>query len=206
MIIKAFEEVPIGTLPALQREMMNKITRLTLFPNLNDLVIKHRFSDHAYYPCKSDGLFMATKLPALSHEISHMVEAPIDRITKPDWGISLDYNIIQWGSRKLFAALAREIRVRTIEQWLELEISPPDRLHTRIFSNYIWSGELRKRLPFGEFRTYEDVVEWGNDIHKDTVRNWSFGRILTEWNKRTDILNNWMETKPSSSDQMVYYA
>jgi hypothetical protein len=64
-----------------------------------------------------------------------------------------------------------------------------------LFDNPIWSDMLKKGLPYGRFKTFQDINIWIGDLEEKTRKAWSIERIRFEWKKRVDYIANWMETK-----------
>jgi hypothetical protein len=150
--------------------------------------------DHAYYPTK-EHLYLPVIIPALSHEIAHMVEMrdPV-RWTLPDWGFP-GLSVLRSGFRSdagFYVALAREARVCAIERHMQ-----PTRGNKAPIDNEgtHWEWEAKRRLLFGRFRKYDDVLDWVKAIHESTYAAWGLDRIRHEWEVRLNHIREWMETR-----------
>jgi hypothetical protein len=162
--------------------------------------------EQAYTPTK-ECIYLTYDLPELTHEIAHMVEMNnFSRLTLVDWGFWLGRNksIKSW-----FAAAAREARVRSIEckfysgaskiklstingetKWGEQKSS--------LLDNSLWAAYLRDGLPFGRFKTFNDIDMWIKEIEEHTRKVWSLEKIRHEWKIRVEHICNWMETKENA--------
>lgn len=173
---------------------MNQLIRLTdkdpkiihdmmsMFPCVKYSSIMNDLDDKwAYKPTKKC-IYIAHSLPTIAHEIAHMVEMnDFSRLLLQDWGLKLGPNVG-------FTSAAREIRVRAIQGLME-----PER--NRLVNNYFgWMIPLFGKLPFGRFKTKQDVIDWENDLHHRILRAWSLDRIFHEWKLRVDYIRNWQET------------
>jgi hypothetical protein len=174
--------------------LMNKFDgKVKLFDMLDEEgIIRKGKTTIGYLPTK-DCLYLATQLPCISHEIAHMVEANEDRALLPDWGLPL---FVKWERIKtssIVAAIARETRVRAIQHHINNRKGKESDISLN--ENPVWSNMMLPRLPYGRFRTEYDLVQWVDDLHVKTYVAWSFDRVEVEWNKRTDRMLDWMETK-----------
>lgn len=76
--------------------------------------------NYAYIPRK-DLILFPVGLPAVEHEIAHMVEmVDLKRVILPDWGLASSLNSSAWKNEPikmsmLIAAASREARVRAIQ-------------------------------------------------------------------------------------------
>jgi hypothetical protein len=137
-----------------------------------------------YIPEKSQ-LFIAYQLPAIEHEIAHIVELnDINRLLKVDWGMESGF---EFGAKQFFAAVTRETRVRAIQTYLF-----NDNKDRSVLSNPRWVESAKKYIPFGRYKTYKDFVIWHDDLFLKTLVAWSFDRIMHEWKSRADFIENWM--------------
>jgi hypothetical protein len=147
-----------------------------------------------YCPTKKF-LYFPVGLPTAEHEIAHMVEIQnTARLTRQDWGMT-NTPLEQKSSRQLFAALVREIKVRTIQ----LRMTPGSKTCEDIFNNSYWKDEARKRVPFGRFKSWENVTDWAESLRVKTYRAWSLDRIRHEWEIRLNHIRDWMETPALNS-------
>lgn len=184
------------------KEMLSKISKLTLFPLIGDLIFYKRFSNYAWLLLPQQGLFMSLMRPRAAHQIAHALEMfPINRVTKPDFGFKEDCNVSEWSDKRLISTLARELRVRAIEAHIEpsneLRLENGDLKHKPLFSNEIWETELANRIPFKSYYKYDDFIEWGHLTFKSSYRAWSKDRIAVEWNHKVKAINDVIETKPT---------
>ncbi len=143
----------------------------------------------AYYPAKQF-IYMGCNLPMIEHEIAHMVEMNnLSRIFLPDWGMKAFCDSDKLTSKELFAAMARETRVRAIVNILEGNGFKP-------FNNHgSWHHSLLKgHLPFGRFKDDKEVRQWCSDMGLSTYNAWSKERIHHEWMRRIELIRNWQET------------
>ncbi len=140
---------------------------------------------------RKDMICIATGLPAASHEIAHMVEMTNPkRWTIQDWGMKL--HVDSFSARGFFAALSRETRVRAIQRHMD----PTIPVGAPLNNPFCWVR--RDVLPFGRFKTYEDVIAWVKDLHEKTYAAWSLDRIRHEWEIRINYIRHWMETKEAA--------
>lgn len=166
------------------RHLLNPVfTNMVIVPSNKDII--------AYYPSKQF-IYMAYDLPHLSHEVAHMVEMQdMNRILLPDWGMLAFDDKGKISDKGFFAALARETRARAIGQVLEGK-------EFKHYDHPSWhntNGLLKGRLPFGRFKTRQDVLDWCEDMGRKTYNAWSLERIHHEWLKRAELIRNWQETK-----------
>jgi hypothetical protein len=147
--------------------------------------------DLGYIPEK-ERLLIPTDLPLLQHEIAHIVEMTnFDRLLLNDLGMPLNgvMKKFQTNSKYTFAALSRETRVEAIQSII---MDEPDFRFQKYITNPVW--DPKKHLPFGRFKTVEDIGEWVQDIHEKTRKAWTKERVRYEWIERLNFIRNWMET------------
>lgn len=151
----------------------------------------------AYYPAKQF-IYMGHDLPHIGHEVAHMVEMNnLSRIFLPDWGMKAFNNEGKPSSKELFAAMARETRVRAIVNVLEGKGFQPFNNHST------WHNSLLKgHLPFGRFKDVKEVKQWCSDMGLSTYNAWSKERVHHEWMRRVELIRNWQETVDGSNGAM----
>jgi hypothetical protein len=136
--------------------------------------------------------------PPIEHEIAHMVEMKDPaRWTLPDLGMAI-FPKGDPSPKMMFAAMAREIRVRAIQLHLIPEDQYSDGNHRTLFNilnnEHAWGGWARTMTPFGRFKNYQDVWDWANGMRERTFNAWNKDRIVHEWKIRLNHIQNWMET------------
>jgi hypothetical protein len=147
--------------------------------------------DKSFYIPRKDMILIPYDLPNLDHEVAHMVEMTnLDRCLLSDWGMKHNGSQFFKNKAPFFAALAREARVAAIQRHMR-----PDLNTMRPLSNPYWMDEAVKNVPFGRFKSYEDVMYWVMDINYKTYAAWSLDRIRHEWQIRLNHIQNWMEIK-----------
>ncbi len=183
--------IPISSLQcsAFTRSIFSKSPRMKFVPML-DL-------DGQYYIPRKDFIIFPCQLFQIEdHDLAHMVEMNnFQRLLKPDWGMKT-FSDHSPSNKGFFAALSREIRVRTISLILrgrEKDHDPADTSYI-IFNNSYWRAESESRIPFGKFKSFKDVQEWAEYLRDTTLSHWSLDRIESEWFRRMDFISNWMET------------
>lgn len=174
------------------REMLGKIPTLQLAKEADDLseqeTTKKNYGIRVYKIRKDILRIAGGGIPDIRHEIGHMLELNnFSRLLQDDFGMR---NGFPESARGLFAALARETRVRAIQLRLTKENATEF-----IFINSFWLEETHKHLHFGKFKCPEDIKNWVHDLGNKTLRAWNKDRIMTEWNKRVEYIRNWQETK-----------
>lgn len=171
--------------------LLNMEPRIRLYPLHGDVdrdcgfIVKH---DHIYIPWKQ---------PAVEHEIAHLVELTNSkRWTMTDWGMPR-FETGDISAPRVFSALCRETRVRALQRHM-MSFKNEQELHDSWVwdqcNNPYWEEMVRRNLPFGRFRDYQDVQMWIRDLHEKVYNAWSQDRILHEWSIRIDHFRNWMET------------
>lgn len=166
--------------------------RIRVFPFFDEVqdVLGEPFG---YLPRK-DSILFPIVLPHVNHEIAHMVEMnDLSRVLRPDWGLASAANSEHWKNDTVspppfFAAAAREIRVRSIQEFLSTTKSRELHCHPT------WGYEIQKRLPFGRFNSMKDFQNWERDLQARTIMAWSIDRIEYEWIRRLRHVQNWMES------------
>jgi len=158
------------------------------------------FNDEKFFVVTKEIIHLPCVLPAAEHEIAHAVEMKNQkRWLLPDWGIPFKKFSIDKGltARMMFTAMAREVRVRAIQLHMmpESEQTNPNSSLTNILRNeHAWGHWAKTMVPFGKFKTYQDVDVWVNDLRERTFKAWSQDRIAHEWKIRLTHMQNWMET------------
>jgi len=163
-----------------------------------------KFNDEQFFVVTKEAIYCPYILPAVEHEIAHAVEMKDKaRWCLPDWGLTFKDFVrhVPMKPSRFFASMAREVRVRAIQMRMDHSHNN-DVLSTtyNILNNeYAWGGYHTKRfLPYGRFRTYEDVQAWVNDLREKAYNAWSLERIDHEWMIRLAHMQNWMETKEAA--------
>jgi hypothetical protein len=148
-----------------------------------------------YIPSK-DKLCMTYGFPILNHELSHVVEMrDLSRLTQIDFGMNIfgrarhTHAFYRPTDNGFFAGMAREIRVRSIERHINPDCS------ANMLTNRGWATHSARILPFGRFKTIQDLETWVLDVAEKTYKAWNKDRIVFEWTRRLDYLRDWMETK-----------
>jgi hypothetical protein len=193
-VFKSLKDM-IGNFSGRVNRLMAKFDgKVKLFDIADDEgVIRKGKTTIGYLPTK-DCLYLATSMPCIAHEIAHMVEANENKVLLPDWGLPLFKKWHRIKTASIVSAMARETRVRAIQ--LHVENAQGKESDRSLADNPVWiDNMLLPRLPYGRFKTRKDIEEWVDDIHVKTYCAWDFDRVEVEWNKRTNTLLNWMETK-----------
>lgn len=134
-------------------------------------------------------------LPKVEHDVAHVVELTnMSRLTIPDWGMPrFESDYIPPAA--FFAALSREVRTRALQLHIQPECYGVETSTTwNQFANPYWKNMCEKLLPFGRFKTFQDVCTWMGDLRERTYRKWSADRIEHEWKVRLAHIQQWMET------------
>lgn len=154
------------------------------------------FNDKKFFVVTKEIIHCPIFMPAIEHEIAHAVEMrDCSRWLLPDWGMT---NFTEPSPKAMFAAMAREIRVRAIQLHMlpESEHNNKNSTLVNILNNdWAWGHWARTMTPFGRFKNYQDVWTWANDLRERTFKSWSQDRIAHEWKIRLTHMQNWMETK-----------
>lgn len=163
-------------------EMDSRIRIFELYDELEE--------DMGYIPRK-DMICIPYVLPSADHEIAHMVEMKNpERWTLPDLGMRHP-RLGMKTAEGIFAALAREVRVRAIQSHMTPSLNNPRFPEKHPY----WEDEVTKRLPFGRFKSPETLFDWAENLYKRTHSAWNLDRIRHEWEIRINHIQNWMETK-----------
>jgi hypothetical protein len=161
----------------------------------------HVFNDEKFFVVTKKTIHLPYGLPSVEHEIAHAVEMKDQkRWLLPDWGLafkrfSKEEHLLT--PRMMFVAMAREIRVRAIGLHMlsEKEQTNTQSTSYNILNNqHAWGAWARRMVPFGRFKTYQDVDAWANDLREKTFNAWCKDRIIHEWRIRLNHIQNWMET------------
>lgn len=172
--------------------MEPRIRTFSLAGNLADAYI-------GYIPTKQF-IYLPVGLPTAQHELAHIMDVSMDRLTKIDFGFGSWDGFIHCGRKvasTFFQAAAKDNRAIAIENIMDGK----DRtrfMRERNEPNCIWIDMAEKVLPFGRFRTVKDVLDWSQDTALKTMCEWDKDRIRTEWKMRLDHLRNWMETSDAN--------
>lgn len=161
---------------------------------------KSHWLDDEYIQCfvpTKQALYVSNGLPSLSHEISHWLEMMDEsRWNLIDWGqgtrtyIASMHRNSPIAIRRCFRFAIRELRVRSIELYFRSEkiVDTSDDCFDRFIRM------IQGLVPFGRFKTKDDVKTWGHHIINSTFSAWSEERIRHEFDLRLASLRNWMET------------
>lgn len=158
--------------------------------------------NYKFFYVTKEYIHIPCDLPAVEHEIAHAVEMKNkDRWLLPDWGLSFGN---KWENKltpgKMFAAMAREIRVRAIQlRMMPEEFNNSHSTALNILNNPAWNDWAKMMTPFGRFKSYGDVRDWSNDLRDRTYNAWSIDRIAHEWKIRLIHMQEYMETKEDKS-------
>lgn len=171
--------------------LCNKEDRIRVYEVFGEVIPNQGFfvtKNHIYIPYG---------LPKVAHDISHLLELRnSNRWAMTDWGMPrFEEDLVK--PKQFFAAFAREIRTRAIQLHLSSFDSERDMHYSTTYSqlnNVYWAEMTKKLLPFGRFKTYQDVEIWNADLREKTSKCWSLDRIHHEWDIRLDYLRNWMES------------
>jgi hypothetical protein len=184
----------VKELSPIVRELLSPEPRIRLHSFADDV------DDNKFFFLTKDHIHIPYALPTIEHEIAHAVEMqnPV-RWTLPDWGLSNYGNRhVKMSASKLFAAVARETRVRAIQLHLEKDLINRRSTCFNILSNETWSTWVRQFIPFGRFKNYQDVNFWIEDLRDKTYKAWNLDRIRYEWSVRLAHMQNWMETRQAA--------
>jgi hypothetical protein len=140
--------------------------------------------------------------PMIEHEIAHAVEMTNEkRWLLPDWGLGFGGG---WEKKmtasKMFASMAREIRVRAIQIHMSPDhLNHKDSTLVNICNNeHAWGAWAKEFTPYGRFKNAQDVRAWADDLREKTYNAWSLDRIKSEWTTRLTHMQNWMETREAA--------
>jgi hypothetical protein len=150
--------------------------------------------DKGYFVTKSN-IFIPYELPKIEHDLSHLLELRNSkRWTLPDWGMPrFNDDTIKPGP--LFAALCRETRTRAIQLHLMPDAIGDEKNTTfNQLANPYWASMTERFLPYGRFKSMQDVKCWMGDMRERTYNAWCLDRITHEWKVRLNHIQNWMET------------
>jgi hypothetical protein len=152
--------------------------------------------DKGYFVNKNN-IHIPFGLPAMSHQISHMVEMKNKhRLLLPDWGMPAFVGD-KPNNKTFYAALSREIRVRAIDCVQNPLIQKHD-TRFNIFENSVWKDWAIESLPFGRFKTFEDINLWMCDLRDKTIQAWNLDRIKETWISQLAYIQHWMESDSHS--------
>lgn len=154
------------------------------------------------YFITKDHIHIPYILPSIEHDICHLLELTNrKRWTQTDWGMPR-FEKDKMPPCQVFAALAREVRVRAIQLHISVFKDEDAKLKSTSYNqlnNPYWAELVKSNLPFGRFKCYKDVETWIQDIREKTHKAWSLDRIHHEWKVRLTHIQNWMETCPAGS-------
>ena len=147
-------------------------------------------------------IFIPTGLPAIHHEIAHMVEMNNKkRLIQPDFGMKI------YGSKKtsgpdVIAGFIREVRVRAIQH--VLVNSKTDTFGDgadSMLNHCSWPDMAKRSLPLGRFKSWDDFAFYVLETYERTYNAWSLDRIESTWIKHLAVMQDFMETKDSSQSE-----
>lgn len=169
--------------PLLQ-ELISKISRPIPIRSFLEKRPDGSFYNFGWMP-SSQGIYFSITLPRIAHEIAHALEINDRRMLLKDFGMPFGK---PRSGREWFIAVAREARVRAIEQRInnQYDIWNP-------LDNQAWK-EVLNYLPFGRFRSDKDLVEWAHDMGKGTMSSWTRERIHFEFSRKAIVLNDFVES------------
>lgn len=172
-------------LPAFVGHLLGMEPRIRLHVFYDDLDNKP-----GYFPTHQH-LYMTYGFPNAAHEISHTVEMETpERWIQPDWGFKHDTHFLERASKSgLFVAAEREARVRGIQSLLSSDVRS-------VTNNIYWLDKLAIALPYKHFSSLEEVKQWLDGVHLQTMTSWSLDRIEDAWKKRLLHIQHWMESEP----------
>lgn len=143
-----------------------------------------------YIPNK-DIVYFAYNLPAIGHEIAHMVEMQdIKRCIIDDWALSSS-SLEKKNNRNLFRSFVREFRVWTIESRI---FNPSLKELKELPNKKLWLDDVERRLPYGRFETKSHLDDWMWHFQTTTFQSYPIDRVINDWNVRVDFIKNWMES------------
>lgn len=166
----------------------------------------------AYVVTKDRIAIPGFSIPEFEHEIAHFVEMNnFQRLLLPDFGMESFVGNKEPRGAKLFAAVSREIRVRTIAVIIKDRFSnPPYSFTESIINHPAWGDWMKQSLPFGKFDIFPNtgclklldtpdkesnkLVQWIETLYQTTLKKWNLQRIEHEWKVRLEFIQNWMET------------
>lgn len=152
---------------------------------------------NAYIPSK-DNIIIAYKIPPIEHEIAHIVEMnDYNRLVITDFDMpfrgpkaSLFYN----KKSVYITSCARETRVRAIQSIIEgkedydsFTAQPLNNAMLKLTSKFFDNTDDTR------FKSSADFVDWLQNIRMRTMNLWDKDRVVFEWNKRIEFIQNWME-------------
>jgi hypothetical protein len=151
----------------------------------------------AFVPTKR-ALYIANGLPNVEHEVAHWLESSPERSNLIDWGQSTDNYVSRWANgggvvpspKKRIRLAVRELNVRAIQWHFRSEKFDPD---AEQFTRFI--KLVQAIVPFGKFKTPDDVREWGHQIVNSTYSQWSEERVRHTFDMRLASLREWMDTE-----------
>lgn len=137
-------------------------------------------------------------LPLVEHDIAHLCElVNPNRWTMDDWGMSR-FDEPKIKPRALFAAFTREVRTRAIQMHMMRFKDEQEKLRSTAYSqlnNFYWVDCIKQELPFGRFKSMQDVQDFNASLRERVYQKWNTDRIETEWVKRLTHIQNYMETQ-----------
>ena len=150
--------------------------------------------DKGFFITKNN-IFIPYQLPKIEHDIAHLLELRNSkRWTMVDWGMPR-FNDDTIKSGPFFAALCREARTRAIQLHLEPKAMGDETSTTfNQLANPYWASMTERFLPYGRFKSMQDVKCWMGDMRERTYNAWCLDRITHEWKVRLNHIQNWMET------------
>lgn len=174
--------------------LYSKYANLRFYQMISTTNYAHGIKDEVFYFLENKKIYLPYGLAKSPHEISHMVDMnDFSRLVKPDWGMKMGHN--ERGPNFFYACLAREVRVRAIQHVMTeyaSEKEKKDNTLQNIFKNQCWVPP-KSFLNFGRFKKFSDVEEWAFDIRDKTIARWSKDRVESEWHKRLEFIQNYIE-------------
>lgn len=165
--------------------------RIRLHEFLDDL------DDENFFTITKEHIYSPYQFPPIEHEICHLLEMRNEKrwlLSNQGMETYTDLNLIS--AKSFFAGLARELRVRAIQlHMMPEELDNKNGCVYNILNNQLtWGQYAALHLPFGRFKTYQDVEDWAGLIREKTYKAWSQDRIVHEWKIRLDYIRDYMES------------
>lgn len=171
--------------------LLSMDNRIRLYPMFGEVDPNKGFfltKEHIYIPYL---------LPTIEHDVAHLLEMRNpQRWTMPDLGMSR-FEDEEYKPSKMFAAFSREVRTRAIQTHMMRFETQQQKLDSTAYSqlnNPYWVDIARKCLPFGRFKSIEDVHNYNADLRARTHKRWCLDRIEHTWKIRLSHIQNYMET------------
>ena len=186
------KKLEISGIHPLVYTMLSMDSRICLSPFFGDV------DENKGFFITKEAIHIPYTLPTIQHDLSHLLELKNSkRWTLPDWGMARFDDRRMPSSRQFFAAFSREVRTRAIQLHLtQFSCERVMRNSTTYnqLNNPFWDELCKNYLPFGRFKSYQDVDVWMCSMREKTYKAWSLDRIYHEWKIRLSHIQNWMES------------